>query len=35
MPAKAGIQKYQIAENPWTPALAGVTTFYESVKDDI
>jgi hypothetical protein len=28
MPAKAGIQKYHMVVNPWTPDFAGVTTFY-------
>jgi parvulin-like peptidyl-prolyl isomerase len=40
MPAKAGIQKYQIVQKYWTPApapdsdpgFAGVTTYYEFIK---
>ncbi|MBE0557031.1 MAG: hypothetical protein IH628_07335, partial [Proteobacteria bacterium] len=30
IPAKAGIQKHQLVTNRWTPAFAGVTTFYEA-----
>ena len=32
IPAKAGIQKYQMVTKHWTPAFAGVTTFYEVAK---
>jgi hypothetical protein len=28
IPAKAGIQEYQWVTKHWTPAFAGVTTFY-------
>jgi hypothetical protein len=34
IPAKAGIQKYQLVTKHWTPAFAGVTTFYEFVNDN-
>jgi len=33
MPAEDGIQKYPVVTNHWTPAFAGVTTFYEVVKN--
>jgi hypothetical protein len=29
LPAKAGIQHFRQLQIPWTPAFAGVTTFYE------
>jgi hypothetical protein len=34
IPAKAGIQKDQLVKKDWTPASAGVTTFYEFIPDD-
>ena len=35
MPAESGIQKYQVVTNHWTPAFAGVTTFYEFIKNKL
>jgi hypothetical protein len=32
IPAKAGIQKFQPVTKHWTPAFAGVTSFYEVVS---
>jgi hypothetical protein len=32
MPAKAGIHEYQLVTKHWTPAFAGVTTFYGGIK---
>jgi len=29
---RGGIQKYPVVTNHWTPAFAGVTTFYEVVN---
>jgi hypothetical protein len=34
MPAKAGIQEYQRVTKHWTPAFAGVTTFYVVINSD-
>ena len=31
IPEKAGIQDYQLVTKSWTPAFAGVTTFYEAI----
>jgi len=35
IPAKAGIQFFKKLDLSWTPAFAGVTTFFELVKNDL
>ena len=34
MPAKAGIQEYQVVTKRWTPAFAGVTTSCEFINNE-
>jgi hypothetical protein len=32
IPAKAGIQEFQVVTKHWTPVFTGVTTFYDFIK---